>query len=99
MPGFRSRRPRMMWPCTSASLIRRNMAVFPACLTSEQLTAESGAGRLLCLDLAAHAFRFLVPAPQIAIDFVAVTKIVSQDRMDIGQSDDVLVAFRNGFGR
>jgi hypothetical protein len=75
------------------------MVIFPACLTSEQLFTKSWPGRLCRFDLPADRFSLLISTLQVSIDLVTVAKVVSQDGVYIGQVDDVLVAFGDGFRR
>src|SRR5262245_14570341 len=80
----------MISPWTSASLASRNIGLLPGTATSQQLLPRNT--RPLGLDLRAQGLGSFGPSLQIGSNFLAVAKIVGDDRVDVGQLQGVVGA-------
>src|SRR5437660_5561037 len=88
--GRRRRRPRTISPWTSASLASRSIGLLPGAAACEQLFPRDP--RALGFDLRPQGRGLLLPALQIGPHFVAMPKVVGDDRVDIGQTQRIIRA-------
>src|SRR5207245_3536167 len=88
--GRRRRRPRTISPWTSASLASRSIGLLPGAAACEQLFPRDP--RALGFDLRPQGRGLLLPSLQIGPHFVAMPKVVGDDRVDIGQTQRIIGA-------